>query len=114
MRSEDNPNLVVDWDTFEGIDRSAAQKKSVEDMKDIIPVGFCRTFSHFFLCVVLVFSLSLSYIKIKCSVENSRYLASFKRTVLIKLALCMLSGDSASLKVGEGRSWNLTWKNIFS
>lgn len=38
MRTEDNPNLEVDWDTFEGIDRHVEQRKSVEDMKDVIPV----------------------------------------------------------------------------
>lgn len=37
MRTEENPNLVVDWDKFEGIDRHTEQKKSVEDMKDVIP-----------------------------------------------------------------------------
>jgi hypothetical protein len=38
MRNKDNPNLVVDWDKFEGIDRHVLQKKSVEDMADVIPV----------------------------------------------------------------------------
>lgn len=37
MRTEDNPNMTVDWDKFEGIDRHELQKKSVEDMKDTIP-----------------------------------------------------------------------------
>ena len=39
MRTEDNPNLKVDWDTFNGVDRSAEQKKAIADMKDIIPVS---------------------------------------------------------------------------
>lgn len=37
MRTKDNPNLVVDWDKFEGIDRHVLQKKSVDDMADVIP-----------------------------------------------------------------------------
>lgn len=38
MRTEDDPNMQVDWDTFEGIDRHAKQRETVESMKDVIPV----------------------------------------------------------------------------
>ncbi|KAL4238638.1 hypothetical protein ACF0H5_003345 [Mactra antiquata] len=37
MRTEDNPNLEVDWDSFVGIDRHKVQREAVEDIKDVIP-----------------------------------------------------------------------------
>ncbi|WAR18383.1 hypothetical protein MAR_000221 [Mya arenaria] len=37
MRTADNPDLQVDWDKFEGIDRHPLQKEAVADMNDVIP-----------------------------------------------------------------------------
>lgn len=47
MRTEDNPNIEVDWKSFEGVDRNDQQRKSVEDMGDVIPVSYSGSQTQF-------------------------------------------------------------------
>lgn len=38
MRTKDDPNMHIDWDTFDSIDRTKAQIASVKDLVEVTPL----------------------------------------------------------------------------